>query len=90
MSACDEEVRVGRVHDHDANLVVCGHFGGEAAELDDQAGVQQIDRRIIDGRATDAVADHDSNVLIVPVGHGQTLCDEVVMRLSSGFGGPSR
>ncbi len=74
----DEELGVGRVHDHHAHLFVRGDLRNEAAELENQIGIQQVDRWIVDGRAADPVSNGDSNVLVVVIGHEQTLCDSVL------------
>ena len=49
--------------------------------------IQQVDRWVVDRRAADAVADRDSKLLVVVVGHGKTVCDAVVTCSSSGYHG---
>ena len=82
----DEERRVGGVNDHHAHFVVGCDLRAESSEFDDQLGVEQVDRWVVDRRPADSVPDGDPESLIVVVAHGKTLCDGVVTWLSSGIG----
>jgi hypothetical protein len=65
----DEEVVVGRIHDHHADVLVGGHIGGESAQFQDQVHIQQVYRRVVDRRAADSIRDRDSNALVAVVAH---------------------
>jgi Alpha/beta hydrolase domain len=65
----DEGVRVGRIHDHHANVLVGGHFGAESAQFEDEVDVQQIYRRVVDRRAADSIRGRDSNALVAVIAH---------------------
>jgi hypothetical protein len=97
----DEEIRIGRVDDQDADRLVGGDLLGKAADLVDQRHVQQIDGRIVDRRPADATRHGDANKLVVLVCHERTLREVcagrmevmrnwLVIRLSSGITTSSR
>ena len=50
-----EEVRIGRIDDDHAHVVVVADLLGEPGELADEVDVQQIDRRVVHGGAADVV-----------------------------------
>ena len=71
----DEEFGIGRVDDQHAHLVVGRDLLRQAADLSQQRQVQQVDRRMVDGRPADTAVHGDPNELVVVIGHNETLCD---------------
>jgi hypothetical protein len=67
----DEELRVRRVQDHHPHVVVGLDLPAEAVQLQDQLEVQEVDRRLVDGRPGDAPVHRDRQCVVVLVGHAR-------------------
>jgi hypothetical protein len=86
----DEEVRVGRIHEHHVHVVVGDDLQCEAADFAEEVEIREVHRRIVDRRPADPVVDRDAKVLVVAICHEPTLRLAQETRASSGIAAGSR
>ena len=73
VGVCDEELRIGRVHDEHTQRLIVGDLSSQAVDLADERHVEQVDRWIVDRRAADRTVDRDAQKPVVVVSHEQTV-----------------